>query len=274
MRTLALAVAAVLLGGTVPCHAQDQDDVADRIRKRVEKEIEESGKRLSRELRKLVRSELEKAGVAKVKQKKAPSGKDFASRVRDLARRIKDDGGINSRLKKVLLSDAGIAFARQVMRQEGFEDPAEVAEFYFDEDEQGRLTLMEEYELFAEDLLDMVEQGKGEEKKEEQKKEEPAGKPWIGIVPAVLTDRERRALGLEPPNGIKIFEVREGSPAGKAGLKTGDIVTAFDGTPLSERNIGELLAARKPGDTVKLTVLREKNKREIRLVLGVKEEEQ
>jgi hypothetical protein len=61
----------------------------------------------------------------------------------------------------------------------------------------------------------------------------------------------------EPPKGVRFADVRENSPAAKAGLKPGDILVEFDG-----KEIGNLydftyaLQAHKPGDTVLVKVLR------------------
>jgi hypothetical protein len=61
----------------------------------------------------------------------------------------------------------------------------------------------------------------------------------------------------EPPKGVRFADVRDGTPAAKAGLKAGDILIEFDG-----KDIGNLydftyaLRAHKPGDEVLVKVLR------------------
>ncbi|MBV8842143.1 MAG: M28 family peptidase [Bryobacterales bacterium] len=61
----------------------------------------------------------------------------------------------------------------------------------------------------------------------------------------------------EPPKGVRFADVRDGTPAAKAGLKAGDILIEFDG-----KDIGNLydftyaLRAHKPGDLVTVKVLR------------------
>lgn len=61
----------------------------------------------------------------------------------------------------------------------------------------------------------------------------------------------------EPPKGVRFADVRDGTPAAKAGLKAGDILIEFDG-----KEIGNLydftyaLRAKKPGDEVLVKVLR------------------
>jgi S1-C subfamily serine protease len=61
----------------------------------------------------------------------------------------------------------------------------------------------------------------------------------------------------EPPKGVRFADVRDGTPAAKAGLKAGDILIEFDG-----KEIGNLydftyaLRSHKAGDLVLVKVLR------------------
>src|SRR5450432_1498252 len=58
-------------------------------------------------------------------------------------------------------------------------------------------------------------------------------------------------------NGVKFADVREGSPAAKAGFKAGDILVEFDGKPIQNLyDFTYALRSKKPGDTVKVKVLR------------------
>ena len=57
-------------------------------------------------------------------------------------------------------------------------------------------------------------------------------------------------------------------PADKAGLKIGDVITAVDGTEVGEsRSMRDVLSERKPGDTVKMRILRKKEELEKSLTL-------
>lgn len=63
----------------------------------------------------------------------------------------------------------------------------------------------------------------------------------------------------ESPDGVRFADVRDGSPAAQAGLKAGDVLTEFDGTPI--KNLYDFtyaLRQHKPGDVVKVRVLRDK----------------
>jgi len=61
----------------------------------------------------------------------------------------------------------------------------------------------------------------------------------------------------EPPKGVRFADVRDGTPAAKAGLKAGDILIEFDGKEIANLyDFTYALRAKKPGDTVLLKVLR------------------
>jgi len=72
------------------------------------------------------------------------------------------------------------------------------------------------------------------------------------------------------PNGAKITQVVAGSPAAKAGLKAGDVVTAFDGrTIASADDLTAAVTAAKSGDTVTMTVRRDGTTKRVSVQLGV-----
>ena len=61
----------------------------------------------------------------------------------------------------------------------------------------------------------------------------------------------------ELPNGVRFADVRPGSPAAKAGLKGGDILTEFDGKPIQNLyDFTYALRASHPGQEVLVKVLR------------------
>lgn len=61
----------------------------------------------------------------------------------------------------------------------------------------------------------------------------------------------------ELPNGVRFADIRPGSPAAKAGLKAGDILTEFDGKPIQNLyDFTYALRAKKAGQEVLVKVLR------------------
>ena len=69
--------------------------------------------------------------------------------------------------------------------------------------------------------------------------------------------------------GVRLTGVRADSPADKAGLKAGDIIVEFDGKTVKDLyEYTAALQARKPGDMVKIVVLRESARVELTATLG------
>ena len=69
--------------------------------------------------------------------------------------------------------------------------------------------------------------------------------------------------------GVRIAGVREGSPAERAGLRAGDIIIAFDDQEIADiYAMTEALRARKPGDRVRIRVVREGREVTVTAVLG------
>src|SRR5687767_5338202 len=59
------------------------------------------------------------------------------------------------------------------------------------------------------------------------------------------------------PAGVLIEDVREGTPARRAGLEKGDVVVEFDNEPVrSVRQFTRVVRETAPGRAVKMTVLR------------------
>jgi C-terminal processing protease CtpA/Prc len=82
--------------------------------------------------------------------------------------------------------------------------------------------------------------------------------PYFGSIPDFT----------ELPNGVRFADVREGSPAGKAGLRGGDVLVEFDGKPVQNLyDFTYALRARKPGDEVQVKVLREKETVSVKVLL-------
>jgi putative serine protease PepD len=58
-------------------------------------------------------------------------------------------------------------------------------------------------------------------------------------------------------DGVRLTQVRQGTPAAKAGLQSGDVVTAVGGQRVrSADELGQAIDAKKPGDRVTLTYTR------------------
>lgn len=87
----------------------------------------------------------------------------------------------------------------------------------------------------------------------------------IGVNATPLTKQLGDYFGVASGEGLLISTVRENSPAAKAGLKAGDIITEADGKAV--KNTADLIRAlsdKKEGD-VNLTIVREKNRQTVKV---------
>lgn len=83
------------------------------------------------------------------------------------------------------------------------------------------------------------------------------GKAWLGINGENLSADKAADYGIKVKVGVLVTGITSGSPAATAGLQVGDAVSAIDGRTI--RNVPDMLdvlAARKPGDQIVLTVWR------------------
>ncbi len=90
---------------------------------------------------------------------------------------------------------------------------------------------------------------------------------WIGVAVQDLTPELAESFKLGNVEGVLISEVVRGSPADKAGVKPGDILTTVDDKTLTDSdNMLETVSALTPGKTVPLKLLRNQSE----IVLHVK----
>jgi serine protease Do len=85
-------------------------------------------------------------------------------------------------------------------------------------------------------------------------------RPRLGIDAEDLSGQFGTYFGAPDGEGVLVREVNSGSPAEKAGVKSGDVITALNGERI--RSLGDLrekLAAKREDNTVKLRVLRNKS---------------
>jgi putative serine protease PepD len=69
--------------------------------------------------------------------------------------------------------------------------------------------------------------------------------------------------------GAEVAEVRAGSPAAEAGLRTGDVIEEADGQAVaSAGDLQRLVESKKPGDELELTVVRDGATRTVTATLG------
>jgi serine protease Do len=93
---------------------------------------------------------------------------------------------------------------------------------------------------------------------------------YIGIVPQEVTPEIAKGFGI-PPNthGVAIAQVEPNSPGSSAGLQIGDVITAVNGTPVSDVNQFRLqVAGMSPGSRVNLRINRNGHDSDMPVTLG------
>jgi Do/DeqQ family serine protease len=82
-------------------------------------------------------------------------------------------------------------------------------------------------------------------------------RPWLGAKLQDVTAEIAESLGLKRPGGALVANVSPGSPAARAGLKTGDLIVAVDGQVVDDPNAFDYRFATKPlGGTAQIGLLR------------------
>ncbi|OJX39562.1 MAG: hypothetical protein BGO78_13735 [Chloroflexi bacterium 44-23] len=94
-------------------------------------------------------------------------------------------------------------------------------------------------------------------------------RPFFGANYEVITPRIAAQYNLPADYGIYITKVGSNTPADKSGIKIGDIITKLGETELDEKHsFINVLFQYKPGDTLKIGLIRDGSAMEVQLTLG------
>jgi serine protease Do len=87
----------------------------------------------------------------------------------------------------------------------------------------------------------------------------------IGVTTTSLTKQLADYFGVVDGKGVLVTSVSENSPAAKAGVKAGDVITAVDGEKIEgPGDLARAISKQKDGD-VTLTLVRDRNQRTIKV---------
>jgi Do/DeqQ family serine protease len=82
-------------------------------------------------------------------------------------------------------------------------------------------------------------------------------RPYLGVTPTAVTSDIAASLGLSRPEGVLIAGVDPNTPAARAGLREGDLVTAVNGVAVNDPGaLNFQIATGRAGQTVPLTIRR------------------
>ncbi len=92
---------------------------------------------------------------------------------------------------------------------------------------------------------------------------------WIGVQIQPVTPEIADSLGLKKAEGALVAEPQADGPAAKAGIESGDVITAVNGETVKDaRELARTIGGIPPGSAVKLNVLHKGADKVINLTLG------
>lgn len=99
-------------------------------------------------------------------------------------------------------------------------------------------------------------------------------RPWLGVAGQQVTADLADSLGLNRPSGVLINTLHQASPAKKAGMQVGDVVTAINGKPVRDQSEMKFRLATVPmGQTAVIEVLRKGKPQTLEVVASMPPED-
>jgi serine protease Do len=92
---------------------------------------------------------------------------------------------------------------------------------------------------------------------------------WIGVQVQPVTQDIADSMGLKQTEGALVADPQKDGPAAKAGVDSGDIITAVNGQSIKDaRELARVIGSFAPGSAVKLDILRNGKSKVVNLTLG------
>jgi serine protease Do len=92
---------------------------------------------------------------------------------------------------------------------------------------------------------------------------------WLGVQIQPVTAEIADSMGLKSDKGALVAEPQANSPAAKAGIKSGDVITKVNGESVNDaRSLARRISTLSPGASVKLTLVRGGKEEVVTLTLG------
>jgi serine protease Do len=94
---------------------------------------------------------------------------------------------------------------------------------------------------------------------------------WLGVSIQAISPEIAEGLDLKQTQGALVAEPQPNSPAARAGIQSGDIITSLQGRPIKdERELSKMVSDMAPGTKVEVGVVRQGEKKTIALALAFK----
>ena len=98
---------------------------------------------------------------------------------------------------------------------------------------------------------------------------------WLGVYIQKITPDLADSLGLPNSNGALVAEVLKNGPAKAAGIERGDVITEYDGQPVTDSRELPLLVGRTPiGHTATVKLLRRGKPEQVKITITQSHEEE
>src|SRR5262249_41971006 len=92
---------------------------------------------------------------------------------------------------------------------------------------------------------------------------------WIGVQIQPVTSEIAEGMGLKKAAGALVSEPQPNSPAAKAGIESGDVITSVDGNSVTDaRDLARRISTMAPGTSVKLGMLHQGQEKTMTVTLG------
>jgi len=92
---------------------------------------------------------------------------------------------------------------------------------------------------------------------------------WLGVQIQPVTTEIADSMGLKSDKGALVAEPQANSPAMKAGIKSGDVITKVNGEVVNDaRSLARRISTLSPGASVKLTLVRGGKEEVVTITLG------
>jgi serine protease Do len=92
---------------------------------------------------------------------------------------------------------------------------------------------------------------------------------WLGVQVQPVTADIADSLGMKQAKGAMVDSPQDGSPAAKAGIESGDVITAVNGSAVKDsRDLARNISMMAPGSSVKLDILHKGEAKTLTVALG------